>query len=129
MSTDDTTRPLSADLGLEERDEDTASNRPSDESTTTDSAKAPAAASTVNPATGPTGAAPAPTGPRYRPGPAPFALLLGILGLLTAGVVIVTELTDVDVPWNDLGPWTIVAGGALVLVVGLVGLRSSRSRD
>lgn len=112
MSTDDTTRPLSADLGLEERDEDTTASSSSDAGTSTATAQTPV-----------------PPGPRYRPGPAPFALLLGILGLLTAGVVLVTELTDVDVPWNDLGPWTIVAGGALVLIVGLVGLRSSRSRD
>lgn len=108
MATDDTTRPLSADLGLEDRDEDTAPD-----ATDTTATTAPAA----------------PTGPRYRSGPAPFALLLGILGLLTAGAVLVTELTDVSVPWSDLGPWTIVGGGALVLLVGLVGLRSSRSQD
>ncbi|MBM6402004.1 hypothetical protein [Phycicoccus sonneratiae] len=125
MTTDDTTRPLSADLGLEDRDDDT---------TTTDTGSAPATApaTTPSPATAPSPVGPpeqGPPAPRYRSGPAPFALLLGILGLVTAGAVLVTELTDVDLPWNDLGPWTIVAGGALVLLVGLVGLRSSRAQD
>ncbi len=118
MATDDTTRPLSADLGLEERPEDAAGTTTATDTTTATEGGATTAA-----------AAPVPAGPRYRSGPAPFALLLGILGLVTAGLVLLTELTDVDVPWNDLGPWTIVAGGALVLLVGLVGLRSSRSRD
>ncbi|QIM21603.1 hypothetical protein G7075_11480 [Phycicoccus sp. HDW14] len=124
MTTDDSTRPLSADLGLEDRDEDTAPDATDTTATTTavPTATTPAApTATTAPA--------APTGPRYRSGPAPFALLLGILGLLTAGAVLVTELTDVSVPWSDLGPWTIVGGGALVLLVGLVGLRSSRSQD
>ncbi len=102
MTTDDTTRPLSTDLGLD------------DDATTSD----------------PSGAAPdAPPAPRYRSGPAPFALLLGILGLVTAGAVLLTELADVTLPWNDLGPWTIVAGGAVVLLVGLIGLRSNRAQD
>jgi hypothetical protein len=122
MATDDTTRPLSADLGLEERPEDAPADA-AGTTTATDTTTATRAGATT------AAAAPAPTGPRYRSGPAPFALVLGILGLVTAGLVLLTELTDVDVPWNDLGPWTIVAGGALVLLVGLVGLRSSRSRD
>lgn len=124
MTTDDTTRPLSTDPGLEERPEDATSDA-AGTTTATDTATATKSGATTAAA----GAATAPTGPRYRSGPAPFALLLGILGLVTAGLVLLTELTDVDVPWSDLGPWTIVAGGALVLIVGLVGLRSSRSRD
>lgn len=126
MTTDDTTRPLSADLGLDDRDEDVTPDATDTTATTT---AVPTAATPATP-TAPAAADPAvPTGPRYRSGPAPFALLLGILGLLTAGAVLLTELTDVSVPWNDLGPWTIVGGGALVLLVGLVGLRSSRSQD
>lgn len=73
--------------------------------------------------------APAPAEPEYLRGPAPFALVLGLLGLVVAGSVLVGELTDVSLPWNDLGPWSVVAAGVLVLLVGAIGLRSSRTRD
>jgi hypothetical protein len=73
--------------------------------------------------------APAPVEPEYLRGPAPFALVLGLLGLVVAGSVLVGELTDVSLPWNDLGPWSVVAAGVLVLLVGAIGLRSSRARD
>jgi hypothetical protein len=86
--------------------------------TMTATAPAPAPASTPAP--------PAPPEPQYLTGPAPFALVLGLLGLLVAGSVLLNELTDVTLPWGDLGPWTVVAAG---LVVGAIGLRSSRSRD
>ena len=62
-------------------------------------------------------------------GPAPFALVLGLLGLLVAGSVLVGELTDVTLPWGDLGPWSVVAAGLVVLLVGAIGLRTTRSRD
>jgi len=55
--------------------------------------------------------------------------VLGLLGLLTAGTVLLTELTDWTLPWGDLGPWSVVAAGLVVLLVGAIGLRSSRSRD
>ncbi|MGG5260215.1 hypothetical protein [Phycicoccus avicenniae] len=112
MTSDDTTRPLDTRLGLGEQPD-----APQD-----------ATSSTTTPATT-TAEATVAEGPRYRSGPAPFALLLGILGLVTAGVVLLTELTDLSVPWDDLGPWTVVGGGAVVLLVGLVGLRGSRARD
>lgn len=59
-------------------------------------------------------------------GPAPFSIVLGLLGLLTAGAVLLTELADVTFPWADLGPWTVVAAGLVVVLVGAIGLRSSR---
>jgi hypothetical protein len=62
-------------------------------------------------------------------GPAPFALVLGLLGLVVAGATLLSELADVNVPWDDLGPWSVVAAGLVVLLVGAIGLRSSRSRD
>ena len=64
----------------------------------------------------------------YLSGPAPFALVLGLLGLLVAGSVLVNELTDISLPWGDLGPWSVVAAGLVVLLVGAIGLRSSRNR-
>ncbi len=72
---------------------------------------------------------PAPAEPAYLRGPAPFAIVLGILGLVVAGVTLAAELTDVTVPWDDLGPWTVVAAGLLVLLVGAIGLRASRPQD
>jgi hypothetical protein len=63
---------------------------------------------------------------RWLRGPAPFAVVLGLLGLLVAGAVLLTELTDVRFPWADLGPWTVVAAGLVVVLVGAIGLRSSR---
>lgn len=75
--------------------------------------------------------APAPTAapePEWIRGPAPFALVLGLLGLVVAASTLVAELTDVTLPWNDLGPWSVVAAGIVVLIVGAIGLRSSRSR-
>jgi hypothetical protein len=87
-------------------------------------ATAPATATTPT-----TPAPPAPIEPQYLSGPAPFALVLGLLGLLVAGSVLVSELTDLSLPWGDLGPWSVVAAGVVVLLVGAIGLRSSRNRD
>ena len=72
---------------------------------------------------------PAPAEAAYLRGPAPFAIVLGLLGLVVAGVTLAAELTDVTVPWDDLGPWTVVAAGLLVLLVGAIGLRASRPQD
>jgi hypothetical protein len=85
---------------------------------------APAPASTPAPSPAP----PTPAEPQYLSGPAPFALVLGLLGLLVAGSVLVNELTDITLPWGDLGPWSVVAAGLVVLLVGAIGLRSSRNR-
>ena len=89
--------------------------------TMTETAPAPAAPGIPAPAT--------PPEPEWLTGPAPFALVLGLLGLLVAGSVLVGELTDITLPWGDLGPWSVVAAGLVVLLVGAIGLRSSRSRD
>jgi hypothetical protein len=88
---------------------------------TTPAATAPAAPTT-------TPAAGTPPEQQWIEGPAPFAIILGILGLVVAGAVLLGELTDVSLPWNDLGPWSVVAAGLVVLLVGAIGLRSSRTR-
>ena len=69
------------------------------------------------------------TEPTYLSGPAPFPIVLGLLGLLTALGVVLADLTDLTVPWTDLGPWTVVLAGVVILVVGAIGLRSSRAQD
>ena len=90
-------------------------------------ATATTTATATAPSTAP--AATAPPEPQWLTGPAPFALVLGLLGLLVAGSTLVNELTDVSLPWGDLGPWSVVAAGLVVLLVGAIGLRSSRARD
>ena len=83
----------------------------------------------TRPGTTPGPTAPGPAAPTDGPwlsGPAPFAIVLGLLGLVVAGAVLFTELTDVTFPWADLGPWTVVAAGLVVVLVGTIGLRSSR---
>jgi hypothetical protein len=70
-----------------------------------------------------------PSAPVYRSGPAPVALVLGLLGLLAAISVFVVEVADVDISWESAGPWSLVVAGVAVLLVGAIGLRSSRSRS
>lgn len=89
-------------------------------------ASGPTAVGTTAPATSAPATATAPADGPWLDGPAPFAIVLGLLGLLTAGAVLLTELTDVTFPWADLGPWTVVAAGLVVVIVGVIGLRSSR---
>ena len=70
-----------------------------------------------------------PAAPVWRTGPAPFPILLGLVGLLVAVGVVVAESSDLFLPWTDLGPWSIVIAGVLVIIVGAIGLRSSRTQD
>lgn len=91
----------------------------------TDGPAAPAGTASASTTAQPT---PAPEAPYLR-GPAPFAITLGLLGLVVAGATLLTELTDVTMPWTDLGPWSVVAAGLVVLIVGAIGLRGSRTRD
>ena len=113
--------------------DDTLADEMFDDTPTREPAGAPADTATHAVTTAPAPAAPAATAPATAPadgpwldGPAPFAIVLGLLGLLTAGAVLLSELTDVTFPWADLGPWTVVAAGLVVVLVGAIGLRSSR---
>jgi hypothetical protein len=87
---------------------------------------ATAAVGTVSTTTTTTPATTAPDDGPWLQGAAPFAIVLGLLGLLLAGAVLVGELTDLTFPWADLGPWTVVAAGLVIVLVGAIGLRSSR---
>ncbi len=87
------------------------------------------AVGTASAATATSTATPVATAPDdgpWLPGASPFAIVLGLLGLLLAGAVLVGELTDLTFPWADLGPWTVVAAGLVIVLVGAIGLRSSR---
>ena len=103
---------------------DPLTNDPAGDATTTTGTTATTALPLTGAPDRTTATAPA-DGP-WLPGPAPFAIVLGVLGLLVAGATLLTELTDVRFPWADLGPWTVVAAGLVVVLVGAIGLRSSR---
>ncbi|KRE43872.1 hypothetical protein [Knoellia sp. Soil729] len=77
----------------------------------------------------PHGAHVAPTPvPEFRTGPAPVTSLIGLLGLLTAIAVLVSQATDLDIPWGVVGPVVVVGAGVLLVVLGLAGLRGQRFR-
>ena len=106
-----------------------ATPSPTERATSTATEPAASSATVATTPAAPEATPPAPAEPVYLRGPAPFAIVLGILGLVVAGVTLAAELTDVTIPWDNLGPWTVVAAGLLVLLVGAIGLRASRPQD
>ncbi len=80
----------------------------------------PAAAAT--PAPWPPPVPPRPTGPH-----AP-AIVLGLVCLAIAAVVLAQELGNLSVDWGDIGPLGFVAVGAVLVLLGAVGLISSQRR-
>lgn len=69
-----------------------------------------------------------PVVPEFTSGPAPTTSVIGLLGLLTAIAVLVTQATDLDIPWGVVGPVAVVGAGVLLVVLGLAGLRGQRFR-
>ncbi len=66
--------------------------------------------------------------PEFRSGPAPTTTLVGLLGLLATITILVTQATDLDIPWGVVGPVAVVGAGVLLVVLGLAGLRGQRFR-
>jgi len=66
--------------------------------------------------------------PEFKSGPAPVTSVVGLLGLLTAIAVLVSQATDLDIPWGVVGPVAVVGAGVLLVVLGLAGLRGQRFR-
>ena len=70
----------------------------------------------------------APTPPRPS-GPHLPAVLLGLVCLAVAGVVLAQELGNLTIDWGDVGPLGFVAVGALLVVLGIIGLAGSNRRN
>ncbi len=89
---------------------------------------APDAALADDPATDLWAPQPAAAQPR-RTGPSTPGIVLGILCLAVAGVVMAEELGRLTVNWGDVGPLGVVATGAVLVVLGIIGLLASRRRE
>lgn len=91
----------------------------------------PAAATAPRPSGEP--AAPRPgghgsTATLARPsGPNTSAVLLGLTCLVLAGLGVAKETARFTVDWGAFGPGALIAAGALLLVLGAVGLVRSRA--
>ena len=56
-------------------------------------------------------------------------LVLGLVCLAVAGLALWQELGDVSIDWGDIGPLGIVAVGGVLVLLGLVGLATSRRKS
>ncbi|MDV3220361.1 hypothetical protein [Intrasporangium sp.] len=66
---------------------------------------------------------------RVRRGPLPLTIMLGLLSIIVAGFVFVTNLAGRDLDMRTMGPMVFASFGGLLLVVGLIGvLAGGRSR-
>ncbi|HPB72767.1 MAG TPA: hypothetical protein PLX71_07305 [Phycicoccus sp.] len=85
----------------------------------------PLEADPAGPAVAPTiAAAPAsPAEPRWIGGPAPVPIVIGLLGLVAALVAILAVTTTLHPNWAVIGPVSVIGVGALVIALGLLGMR------
>jgi hypothetical protein len=60
--------------------------------------------------------------PTRPEGPNAAPIVLGLVALALAALIIVTETMDVQVDWSRVGPGAIVGVGALLVVLGAIGL-------
>ncbi len=60
--------------------------------------------------------------PARPKGPNALPIVLGLVALALAALIIVTETMDVRVDWSRVGPGAIVGVGALLVVLGAIGL-------
>jgi len=66
--------------------------------------------------------------PRARPkGPNASAVVIGLVAMLLAGLIIAKETMGLTVNWSRLGPGAIVGIGAVMVLIGAIGL--VRRRD
>lgn len=80
-------------------------------------------AATTTTAAWPPATPPRPTGPHLP------AILLGLVCLVVAGVVLAQELGNLSIDWGNVGPLGFVAVGAVLVVLGVIGLAGSNRRN
>ena len=62
-------------------------------------------------------------GTQARPkGPNASAIVVGLAALVFAGMIIAKETLDWRIDWSRMGPGAIVAIGAVMVVIGAIGL-------
>ena len=67
--------------------------------------------------------------PERLRGPSLGAVILGLVCLVVAGAVLAQEVGNWTIDWGNVGPLGIVAAGAVLVVLGAVGLATSRRRS
>jgi hypothetical protein len=67
--------------------------------------------------------------PERLRGPSLGPVILGLVCLLVAGAVLAQEVGNWTIDWGNVGPLGIVAAGAVLVVLGAVGLATSRRRS
>lgn len=69
-----------------------------------------------------------PVAPEVVRGPYVAPVILGLVCLAVAALAFAQEIADWSIDWGNVGPLGIVVAGAVLVVLGLVGLLSSRRR-
>ena len=59
-------------------------------------------------------------------GPSPWTVVHGLIALAVAVVIFVTTATTADIDWGTAGPATVVGFGVVLVLLGLLGMRSRR---
>ncbi|GEM_PF-3787917 len=59
-------------------------------------------------------------------GPSPWTVVHGLIALAVAVVVFVTTATTTQIDWGTAGPATVVGLGVVLVLLGLLGMRSRR---
>ena len=102
---------------------DATQQLPAGDTASTGRAAPAAPEATMQPASWPPPVPPRPTGPHLP------AILLGLVCLVVAGIVLAQELGNLTINWGDVGPLGFVAVGAVLVVLGIVGLAGSNRRN
>jgi hypothetical protein len=66
---------------------------------------------------------------RWARGTSWATVAFGLVCMAVAGLALTLQLTDLRVDWEVAGPATVVGLGALLVLVGLVGLLSQRREE
>lgn len=66
--------------------------------------------------------------PEYVRGPYLAPVILGLVCLAIAGLAFAQEIGGLTIDWGSVGPLGIVAAGAVLVLLGAIGLVASRRR-